>query len=273
MLPVAKSRSVASPATVVPAGPSLPANTSDELTGLSTSASRKMHHGDGPGCLADLKTIQTKAPNLGRALLAVKAQCMMLSGDCAGGKKLLRDYYVREMAFAPERAQKTADSIGSMRCRGDQLSDKEKLRRAQWELIDGGYTTRRTDCGKNVALVRQLSERVELEETDKGARKALFHSGAACFANAGNCAEAWRVWQENYPATSLNKLSAPARLQVIAKSFRSTVTACKDLAEVSSAAEQKIQIAGKQKRRPTKRTRSPSSQPSKKKDSAMVQPW
>ena len=203
-----------------------------EIAELGASANRKMLHHDGKGCLEDLDKIKAHAPKLAKTMTALRAQCQMLAGDCQAGKKLLAGYYVRQMNMAPDRAHRTAESIGSMRCRGADMTERDKLLRALWEISDGAFMNSRKDCEKNIALVRQLSDKVKPKGPDdgqvKGGPRALFHNGAACLARAQDCAGAWRVWQENYPGDALSKLSETQRREVMAKGFRSSIERCKD---------------------------------------------
>ncbi len=203
-----------------------------EIAELGASANRKMLHDDGKGCLEDLDKLKAHAPKLAKTMSALRAQCQMLAGDCQAGKKLLAGYYVRQMNMAPDRAHRTAESIGSMRCRGTDMTERDKLLRALWEISDGAFMNSRKDCDKNIALVRQLSAKVKPNGPDdgqvKGGPRALFHNGAACLARAKDCAGAWRVWQENYPGDALSKLSETQRREVMAKGFRSSIERCKD---------------------------------------------
>jgi hypothetical protein len=203
-----------------------------DLAELGASANRKLHHDDGKGCLEDLDKIKAKAPKLAKTMTALRAQCQMLNGECQAGKRLLAGYYMRELNMTPERAESTAESIGSMRCRGADMTDRDRMLRALWEISDGAFMNQRSDCEKNIAIVRELRDKVLPDGPDdgqiKGGPRAVFHNGAACLARAKDCAGAWRVWQDNYPADAMRTLSEAQRREVIESGFRSSIERCKD---------------------------------------------
>jgi hypothetical protein len=84
-----------------------PPSTSDhaeitmEETKLRESAARKRVAKDGKGCIADLDAADKKFPNSARlstrpdGMMNVRAECLMLAGQCDAGKKLLRMAYER----------------------------------------------------------------------------------------------------------------------------------------------------------------------------------
>ncbi len=204
---------------------------------LVASANRKMMHDDGAGCLEDLGRLERLAPSVSGTLVVVRGQCQMLVGKCQGGKRLVAEYYQREMNLSAERALATAESLAAMRCRGGDSSERDELLRALWELSDGAYMNPRTaaDCQRNVATVRRLAPRVPPRDPDdgqvRGGPQALFHTGAACLARARDCAGAWRVWQESHPPLALEALPEPAqRREVLESGFRSSIERCKDAA-------------------------------------------
>jgi len=202
---------------------------------LVASANRKMMHDDGKGCLEDLDRVAEKDPAVGRSLWMTRAQCEMLVGHCQEAKQAIARYYVRDMAMSEERAATMAESIASMRCRGGDMTDRDRLLRAFQELTDGAYINKRSvdDCQKNIALVKELSPKVEPRGPDDGrvkdGPKALFHTGAACLARAGDCEAAYRVWRENYPPKALTAIQDPAVLKsTLEGGFRSAIERCKD---------------------------------------------
>ncbi len=70
-----------------------------EETKLRESAARKRVAKDGKGCLADLDAADQKFPNSARlstrpdGMMNIRAECLMLAGQCDTGKKLLRMAY------------------------------------------------------------------------------------------------------------------------------------------------------------------------------------
>jgi hypothetical protein len=116
-----------------PAVPELQA--SGEIGELSASASRKMFHDDGAGCLADLERIAKLQPSLDKQMAAIRGQCEMLVGKCQEGKKRIADYFVVETNMSPERAAMTAEQMGSMRCRGGNSTPRDELLRASLRAV------------------------------------------------------------------------------------------------------------------------------------------
>lgn len=230
--PSAHSDPAASASALAAGGAGAAATVGAELAEFGTSANRKMLHDDGKGCLEDLDKIKAKAPKLAKSMTALRAQCQMLNGQCQAGKRLLSVYYMRTMNMTSERAQATAESIASMRCRGADLTDRDRLLRALWEISDGAFMNQRSDCEKNIAIVRELGATVQPQSPDdgqiKGGPRAVFHNGAACLARAKNCTGAWRVWQENYPADAMRNLSETQRREIMESGFRSSIERCKD---------------------------------------------
>lgn len=220
----------AAPVFAPPAVPELQA--SGEIGELSASASRKMFHDDGAGCLADLERIAKLQPSLDRQLATIRGQCEMLVGKCQEGKKRIADYFVVETNMSPERAAMTAEQMGSMRCRGGNSTPRDELLRALYELSDGAYMNKREPayCKERVATVRRLGPTVPAGPEDTaidGGRKALFHTAAACFVKAGDCPGAMAAYRDNYPYENLGAVPNPQdRERIIREGFASSFAAC-----------------------------------------------
>jgi hypothetical protein len=204
-----------------------------ELTELTTSASRKMMHGDGAGCLADLDRIDALDPVLGKQLLITRAQCRMANGECQQGKQQLVDWYMREQAFTREFAERAAEGIASMRCRGGDATDRDRLLAALFDLSDGAYMNKRdvAFCQDRVAIVESLAPKVkprDAEDTQiSGGIQALFHTSAMCFARAGDCQTAYTYYRRLFPADGLSAIPDPAqRESIVRSSFDSSIALC-----------------------------------------------
>lgn len=213
-----------------PAGPDLQA--SGEIGELSASASRKMFHDDGAGCLADLDRLAQLQPSLNKQLATIRGQCEMLVGRCQEGKKRIADYFVVETNMSPERASATAEQMGSMRCRGGNSTARDELLRALYELSDGAYMNKREPayCKERVATIRRLGPTVPAGPEDTqidGGRKALFHTAAACFVKAGDCPGALAAYRDNYPYENLAAVPDPQdRERILREGFASSFAAC-----------------------------------------------
>lgn len=213
------------------------ASTGPQLAGemgeLSASASRKMFHDDGAGCLADLDRLAQLQPSLDRQLATMRGQCEMLVGHCQAGKKRVADWYVTETNMTPERAAISAEQLASMRCRGGDSTPRDELLRAFYELSDGAYMNPRDSafCQERVARIRRFGPSVPSRGPDDtavdGGKKALFYTAAACFVKAGDCAGGLRAYRDNYPMENLAAVPGPNdRDKLIRDGFTSSFAAC-----------------------------------------------
>jgi hypothetical protein len=91
---------------------------------LRESAARKRVAKDGKGCLADLDEADRRFPNSARlstrpdGMMNIRGECLMLTGDCANGKKLLR--------MAMERMGMSTQAVDSVvKIRVDELCAKK----------------------------------------------------------------------------------------------------------------------------------------------------
>lgn len=204
-----------------------------DLAELSAAANRKMMHGDGQGCLEDLGRIKAAAPKFEARLVMTRAQCMMLVGECQAGKQLVQDYYVREMAMGPGFAAKTAENVAAMRCEGGDSSERDRLLAAYRDLNDAAYLNERDPdyCEQRIAIISELAPKVEprdVEDTQiTGGRQALFHTGAMCFARAGDCPAARAHYREFFPAETLEAIDPALRDKTVRESFDASVELCK----------------------------------------------
>ena len=216
---------------------------SQEVGELVASAVRKMNHDDGAGCLLDLDRIDALDPQQGARQAAIRGQCEMLVGRCQEGKQRLARYYEAESNMHPERAQITAEAIGSMRCRDGDSSDRDRLMRAFFQLSDGAYVNKTTPetCKAALAEARRLIPLVKTRGPDdtqiSGGAQALFHTAASCFARAGDCDLAWSTYNELFPRVGTEQSPEAAAMmpQVVREAYDSSVLFCG--AKVSGPAE------------------------------------
>lgn len=204
-----------------------------QLTELTAAANRKMMHGDGAGCLADLDRIEALDPPLGKQLLITRGQCEMAAGECQKGKQRIVDWYMREQAFGREFAERTAESIASMRCRGGDSTERDQLLAALYELSDGAYMNKRdvAFCRDRVATIERLGPKVkprDAEDTQvSGGLQALFHTAAMCFARAGDCSSAYAYFRRLFPREGLDAIAdAKLREQTVRNAFDTSISLC-----------------------------------------------
>ncbi len=195
-------------------------------------ASRRMMHEDGAGCLESLDTIHGLAPGLDGSLAVTRGQCEMLVGRCAEGKARLAAWYERELAMSPERAERTAEALGAMRCRGGDSTPRDRLLAALENLSQGAYLDRRPAafCEENLAAVEALRGQViPRDATDtavSGGLQALSYTGAACLARAGDCVRAKAVFARAFEGKGLERLPDAERQRVVDQAFASSVPLC-----------------------------------------------
>lgn len=206
---------------------------SGNIADLVAAANRKMMHDDGEGCLKDLNALRELDPKLDARMAVSRGQCEMLVGRCQEGKARIAAWYVREQAMTQGRAEKMAESIGSMRCRGGNSTDRDRLLVALQDLSDGAYMNERSVafCRERIELVKELGPRVNPrgpEDTQvTGGQQALFHTGAMCYARAGDCKAAFQTYQDLFPGHGLDQIKDPAmRRKVIKDAFDSGVVLC-----------------------------------------------
>lgn len=201
-----------------------------EIGELVASATRKMNFDDGKGCLADLDRVAAIDPKFDARLAVTRGMCEMLIGRCQEGKQRIARWYQEETNMHPERAMATAETMGSMRCRGGDSSDRDRLLRAYFELSDGAYMNKKTpaDCKASLDVARALIPKVKpIGPEDSQVRdspRALFHTAATCFGRAGDCKAAMAVYREFYP--DLSNVDAATREKLIRDSFDSSIAHC-----------------------------------------------
>lgn len=205
-----------------------------ELSELVIAANRKMMHGDGTGCLADLDRVKELDPTLEGQLTVTRGQCEMASGNCQKGKERIIEWYMREQAFTREFAERTTEAIASMRCRGGDASDRDRLLAALFDLSDGAYMNKRDSkfCRDRVAIVEDLGPKVKprdaMDTQVTGGLQALFHTSAMCFARAEDCSTAYAYYRRLFPREALDAMQdAKMRESMVRDSFDSTIVLCK----------------------------------------------
>lgn len=205
-----------------------------ELSELVAAANRKMMHGDGQGCLADLDRVKSLDPTLEAQLTVTRGQCEMAAGNCQKGKERVIEWYIREQAFTREFAERTVESIASMRCRGGDATERDRLLAALYDLSDGAYMNKRDAafCRDRVAIVEELGPKVKprdaMDTQVTGGIQALFHTSAMCFARAEDCATAYAYYRRLFPREGLDAIQDPAaREKMIRDSFDAAIVLCK----------------------------------------------
>ncbi|MBL8941693.1 MAG: hypothetical protein JNK45_01040 [Myxococcales bacterium] len=207
-----------------------PASTSEEAEELSFGLTRKLAKRD-PTCLADLDRLAKIAPRTEARMQFVRGQCLMLAGRCADGATIVRKEMAATTELLPEQLERTVESYTSMYCEGP-MDDRGELLRALAELQKGAYQGNIgiRACTNATRTVARLRGRVRPKDDEDwqvvGLENAFPFAAAGCLARAGDCAGAWKVFNEE--AAHLRTITDPkVRAEVMRTSFDSTVPKCK----------------------------------------------
>jgi hypothetical protein len=182
------------------------------------AAQSKLTARDGKGCLAELDQhdrldprpsgLSTAPTAGGWAFYAgVRAQCLMVAGQCNAGKQLQR----RVLENTPNGAQMSGDMLDKLVeasaqqfCQGASMSPRDQMLSAINALRSKQAGMQRADsasCQQAVDTVGRLRETVKPQGDDDwqlkpdGIDAMLFSAGAGCFAKAGDCSGAWAVYR------------------------------------------------------------------------------
>lgn len=224
-----------------PAGASGPASGGADIRDLLESANRKFNHGDGVGCIADLDAYDRIEPKRRSSdpqssLAMTRAQCMMLAGRCDAGKALLRDAYGHLGSMnmmGPEQQEKSVESMASMYCRG-KMSPRDTLLQGYMQLSMGNSVKRMTsaECMEAYQKVRTNLGAVQPRDDEDyqviSARRDLYAVAPGCFARSGDCKQARRVFDENFPPERLAEVKDPKqRAETTTQIFEAMAAKCK----------------------------------------------
>jgi hypothetical protein len=166
---------------------------------------KKFFARDGKGCLAELDAadkLDPKHPSTDpNGYLRTRGGCVMLAGQCDAGKRMVRQAI---QAHAQNMSAAMVDNVvegdAGNYCQGKSLSPRDQVLKAandinkmHMEHVDAAT------CQKAYDTLRRLLPAVKSQGDDdsqyNGAARTLF-GVSACFAKAGDCAAARRVWRE-----------------------------------------------------------------------------
>ena len=134
---------------------------------LVTTATRKLMHDDGAGCLADLDRVAAIDAKLDLRLAATRGQCEMLSGKCPFDAKAPEEIAMgHALKPAPSLAPTLAE-IGAFAGLPDQPSRREALWQVSQLAQSGGPLLQRLSDDASPLAEMSLAERVlaDLEGT------------------------------------------------------------------------------------------------------------
>jgi hypothetical protein len=179
-----------------------------------TTAMTKLRARDGAGCVAELDAhdqldsrptgLSTNAASGDPATM--RAKCVMLGGQCAAGKDLLRRAEQATSNSGGGDVDADVEFVGATYCQGSGLTPREQYVGA-WVEVTGsganepGYKKPGTAaCGRDVATLLRLRGTVTPKPGDRlvfGKDQtvvALLYPGPNCFLQAGDCAGAVKAY-------------------------------------------------------------------------------
>ncbi len=166
---------------------------------------------DGKGCLHELDLHDRADTRPGVAstdpatkLASVRAQCLMLAGQCEAGAKLARQWYENIATVNPDQGAKT---LLSHFCEGP-LPDDQALERAKAQL-SGAQMRTAAQCKASYAEMERISQKLKGAKGEAAVRLTTGYGGSLyprCLVKAGDCEGAWAAYRAAHRAI-LPKLS------------------------------------------------------------------
>jgi len=169
------------------------------------SAERKRTAGDGKGCVAELDAYDRLAPQwrskstepLEYGLM--RAECLMLAGQCEAGRVLARRYLARiHPEHSAAHTESSVDSMVAGTCGPEADTPLDRLIVALSVLRQGAKNGQMTATACVSALDRGVAALPHTTPRDANDRLvieagwALATDGARCIARAGECITAWQ---------------------------------------------------------------------------------
>ena len=203
------------------------------------SAQQKQVARDGKGCLAELDAYDKLEPKRKSTdpkvyVSTTRATCMMLAGKCDPGKALLRKAYENNSvgSMGPEQVDKSVDHIASLNCQG-KLNPRDELIQGFMELSMGANLTKKKpeECEASYQKVKKNKGLKPKDDEDQQVIQAvqnLYATAPGCFAKAGDCERAWKVFQDEFPADRFAQIKDPkVRADSLLATFEAMVSKCK----------------------------------------------
>lgn len=184
----------------------------EKAQGHVDAARAKSNARDGKGCLAELNAADKLDPrpgvvstNPGSYWSSMRANCLMMSGQCPAGRQLMRKYMEKNMSaqMGPEAIDTHVDAVAGMMCQGGNLAPRDQLLQANDALRIGGQTKKDANyCNQSYERVKRASAAVTSNGPDdvmvNSAQQADQELAAAhCLSRAGDCAAAWTMLKQS----------------------------------------------------------------------------
>ncbi len=184
----------------------------DQAMGHYNAAIEKFRARDGKGCVKELDARDRADSNADQlstnprsAIAFMRAQCLMLSGQCDNGKAQLRKAYSLMMSsqMGPEMIDNVVDSSAGQYCQGSAMSPRDQLLAASQQLSRGTQTKLTVQqCSDSWETVKRLSATVKPRDEDDRVLKSatIMHLqggyAAMCLGRAGDCTAGFKAFEE-----------------------------------------------------------------------------
>lgn len=200
-------------------------------------ASEHSAAGDGKGCLEALDKFDatSKHPSTNPLTNAayLRAHCTLLAGQCQKGKQLLEQMEDARKSYPPGQREKMIETVVITTCRNpSDLSPREQFLQAEIDLQQGAYVSKKStnECAAAWETANKLQPWMQPQGDDdtmvKEAPHILVTAGPGCFANAGDCATAKKIFYEQFPKAFPKVPNDPKTMDT---TYRSIVAKCKDV--------------------------------------------
>lgn len=203
----------------------------EETEELSYQLGRKIGRKD-PTCADDLARIAEIAPRAYGRMGYTRGQCLLVTGKCDEGAKLLRQEWADTAGMSPEMVERSVESIVLMSCTG-KLDDRREMLRALNKLQEGGYQSNIgiRACTNAINTIAKLKMKVKPKDDEDyqviSVADTLPMAAASCLARAGDCKAAWGEFQEHYSGKHLAEIKDPAvRATTLRTTFEAVAAKC-----------------------------------------------
>ena len=169
---------------------------------LRGKAVKAEQQGKGRPCLSLLDKADRIHPESAHTFHYIRAWCLMRTGRCAAGRRMLTRYYQR-LGTTPIASKNIIRWAENAKCLASTGSPKQQLVRVHQQLTTACAIGGLASCGAYVRKLTGLISKLPRPHTTK--QKTLFQQGfmraAIRYAKAGRCGQALRVFKRSAVAT------------------------------------------------------------------------
>ncbi len=198
---------------------------------------------DGKACIKELEAsdkgnsdVAQLSITAGSYSALVRAECVMLSGQCDAGKNQLRKTWTTmNPDQSPEQADAVISSFAGMYCQGDSMSPRDQVIQASQKMMQGSMTKKDLAyCTQNWETIKKLSATVKPKDEDDNVAKSALNIpmngnwAAMCFGRAGDCTAAYKAFEDARLVQMKGDVSLTERTKANSRAtFDNYVPSCK----------------------------------------------